>query len=132
MCGYLYAATSVILVTFAQLAMKWGMTQMPAVHDWSLAWTFVQNFIGPIVFVCLGLLAYLLSMISWMAALNSLSLNRAYPLLSISYGLVYVLAIMLPGFNESFSLVRSLGVCLIVAGVVLIHWHSSSNLEKPD
>ena len=124
--GYWYASFSVILVTLAQLVMRWGMMHVPPVRQWSPSWLFVQTNMTSLGLVACGLLAYLLSMICWMAALNTLSLNRAYPLLSISYALVYLLAILLPGFNEAFSFIRSFGVCLIVAGVVVIHWQKST------
>lgn len=129
MRGYIYAACSVLLVTLAQLVMKWGMSHLSLGNEWQLNSSFIQSNINSIGYVCSGLLAYALSMVCWMAALNTLALNRAYPLLSISYGLVYLLAIFLPGFNETFSLIRSLGVCLIVAGVVLIHWQKTPHLE---
>ena len=54
-------------------------------------------------------------------ALRDLPLGRAYSLLSISYALVYLLAASLPLFNESFSFTKSLGVALVMLGVITIN-----------
>jgi len=116
--GYLFAGFSVLLVTFAQLAMKWGMDHLPPL---SMEWLQFAMYWQAQCWVMAGIAAYVASLGCWMTALHSLPLNRAYPLLSISYGLVYVLAGALPIFAEHYSLLKSAGVLLIVAGVVLIN-----------
>ena len=72
-----------------------------------------------------AILAYGLSMLCWLLALRDLPLGRAYSLLSISYALVYLLAASLPLFNEDFSLSRSLGVALVILGVITINSRSN-------
>ena len=121
MRGYLFAGASIALVTCAQLAMKWGMVRLP---EWTALLEILhhlQLYLVPLAAVAAGILGYVLSMACWMAALHDLPLNKAYPLLSLSYGLVYVLAGSLPWFDEGYSLLRSLGVTLIVLGVALIN-----------
>ncbi|WP_241802020.1 4-amino-4-deoxy-L-arabinose-phosphoundecaprenol flippase subunit ArnF [Pseudomonas corrugata] len=68
-----------------------------------------------------AIFAYALSMLCWLVALRDLPLGRAYSLLSISYALVYLLAAALPLFNEGFSLSKSLGVTLVILGVLTIN-----------
>ena len=127
--GYGFAAASILLVTFAQLAMKWGMSQLPAP---GLAWLDIATHWMPEIWVLAGIGAYAASLGCWMMALHSLPLNRAYPLLSISYGLVYLLAGIMPFLHEHYSLVKTLGVVLIVAGVVLINTRPSSAADNRD
>ena len=119
--GYVFAALSIVLTTYAQLAMKWGMSHLPPVQDLLATLLHWPEHLGMLALVFSGLCGYVASMGCWMAALHSLPLNRAYPLLSISYALVYVTAGALPWFDEPYSMVRSLGVALIVAGVALIN-----------
>lgn len=121
MRGYLFAGSSIALVTCAQLAMKWGMIRLPELAGMAAILTHPAPYVGALAAVLAGIAAYGLSLGCWMAALNDLPLNRAYPLLSLSYGLVYILAGALPWFNEGYSLSRSLGVALIVLGVALIN-----------
>ena len=123
--GYFLAAMSVILASFAQLSMKWGMSHLPQPD----AGTFVgmQNFFSylndakmELLFVSLGIFAYAMSMLLWLLTLGLLPLNKAYPLLSVSYVLVYIATVILPWFNQAFSLAQCGGVILITFGVLLI------------
>jgi undecaprenyl phosphate-alpha-L-ara4N flippase subunit ArnF len=68
-------------------------------------------------------------MLSWLLALRDLPLGRAYSLLSISYALVYLLAASLPLFHEDFSLSKSLGVALVILGVITINSRPASAPE---
>jgi undecaprenyl phosphate-alpha-L-ara4N flippase subunit ArnF len=116
--GITFDLGSVLLVSAAQLAMRWSMTRLPAPEHWlhidSLDW-------GALSVVIAAIFAYALSMLCWLAALRDLPLGRAYSLLSISYALVYLLAASLPLFNESFSFSKSLGVALVMLGVITIN-----------
>ncbi len=94
------------------------MTRLPVPEQWlhidSLDWL-------ALAVVIAAIFAYALSMLCWLAALRDLPLGRAYSLLSISYALVYLLAASLPLFNESFSFTKSLGVALVMLGVITIN-----------
>lgn len=116
--GYVWGIASVLLVSVAQLLMKWGMMQLPPL---SLSMTLpTAESLTPLLAVAAGVAGYGLSMLCWLMALRTLALSRAYPLLSISYALVYLAAVALPWFNESASLPKSLGTLLILLGVWLI------------
>lgn len=96
--GYLWALCSVLLVSGAQLAMKWAVMQFPQA-TFELAFltaVLFDNLPGLLVLFC-GLLAYALSMLCWFLALRRIPLSKAYPLLSLSYVLVWAAAIVLPG-----------------------------------
>lgn len=115
--GLTFALGSVLLVSVAQLGMRWSMTRLPSPEHW------LSTPVDPtaVVVVLTAILAYGLSMLSWLAALRDVPLARAYSLLSISYVLVYLLAAALPAFNEDFSLFKSLGVALVILGVITIN-----------
>lgn len=116
--GILFALASVLLVSMAQLSMRWSMTRLPRPDQW-LAVPSVDSVALAVVLA--AIFAYALSMLCWLAALRDLPLGRAYSLLSISYALVYLLAASLPLFNESFSFSKSLGVALVMLGVITIN-----------
>ncbi|AWA39759.1 4-amino-4-deoxy-L-arabinose-phosphoundecaprenol flippase subunit ArnF [Pseudomonas sp. 22105] len=116
--GIFFALASVLLVSGAQLSMRWSMTRLPRPDQW-LAMPSVDSV--ALVVVLAAIFAYALSMLCWLAALRDLPLGRAYSLLSISYALVYLLAASLPLFNESFSFSKSLGVALVMLGVITIN-----------
>ncbi|PKE30248.1 4-amino-4-deoxy-L-arabinose-phospho-UDP flippase [Rahnella sp. AA] len=121
MKGYLWGAGSVLLVTAAQLLMKWGMVQIPSFSLSVIDVPFIISHLNALVAVFMGLCGYAFSMGCWFFALRYLPLNRAYTLLSLSYALVYIAAVTLPWFNESISLSKTLGGLLILSGVWVIH-----------
>lgn len=116
--GILFALASVLLVSVAQLSMRWSMTRLPRPDQW-LSVPSVDSVALAVVLA--AIFAYALSMLCWLAALRDLPLGRAYSLLSISYALVYLLAASLPLFNETFSLSKTIGVALVILGVITIN-----------
>ncbi|MFJ2709284.1 MULTISPECIES: 4-amino-4-deoxy-L-arabinose-phosphoundecaprenol flippase subunit ArnF [unclassified Pseudomonas] len=119
--GISFALGSVLLVSGAQLGMRWSMTRLPQPEQWLSALSAGSVDLSALAVVLAAILAYALSMLCWLAALRDLPLGRAYSLLSISYALVYLLAASLPLFNESFSYSKSLGVALVMLGVITIN-----------
>ncbi|WIE47229.1 4-amino-4-deoxy-L-arabinose-phosphoundecaprenol flippase subunit ArnF [Pseudomonas sp. GM17] len=119
--GFTFAMGSVLLVSAAQLGMRWSMTRLPVPVDWLAALSGGQVDLLALGVVLAAILAYVLSMLCWLLALRDLPLGRAYSLLSVSYALVYLLAASLPLFNEPFSLSKTLGVALVILGVITIN-----------
>ncbi|MCK9813773.1 4-amino-4-deoxy-L-arabinose-phosphoundecaprenol flippase subunit ArnF [Pseudomonas sp. MAFF 302046] len=121
--GFTFALGSVALVSAAQLGMRWSMTRLPAPAQWleALSGGSLDLAALGLVLVLAAIGAYALSMLCWLLALRDVPLGRAYSLLSISYALVYLLAAALPAFNEPFSLSKSLGVALVILGVIVIN-----------
>jgi undecaprenyl phosphate-alpha-L-ara4N flippase subunit ArnF len=123
--GITFALGSVLLVSTAQLAMRWSMSRLPSPEQLFSA----HIDLAAVAVVMASILAYGLSMLSWLLALRDLPLGRAYSLLSISYALVYLLAASLPLFHEGFSLSKSLGVALVILGVITINSRPASAPE---
>ncbi|MEG8232588.1 4-amino-4-deoxy-L-arabinose-phosphoundecaprenol flippase subunit ArnF [Pseudomonas orientalis] len=124
--GFALALGSVGLVSAAQLGMRWSMTRLPLPDRWLDALSSASIDLNALGVVILAIIAYALSMLCWLGALKHLPLGRAYSLLSISYALVYLLAACLPVFNEHFSLSKTLGVALVILGVLVINSRRAS------
>jgi undecaprenyl phosphate-alpha-L-ara4N flippase subunit ArnF len=126
----LLLSCSIVLSACAQLLMKAGMLALAGGAGGSLMQllqtamrdTAVSGFIGA------GLLCYALSMLAWMLALTGYRLSIAYPMLGISYVLVYLGAIIWERIGEEFSMVRSAGIVLVLIGVVLVN-HKDQNAD---
>ena len=73
-----------------------------------------------------GLSCYAVSMGCWIFALKQLPLSIAYPLLSLSYVLVYLGAVYLPGLQESVSVIKNIGILCILAGLALVLYQQKS------
>lgn len=118
--GASLALASVALVSAAQLGMRWSMTRLPLPQDWRPGLVASLD-LPALAVLAAGVLAYALSLLCWMGALRHLPLGRAYALLSLSYVLVYLGSVLLPGFDGELTLERSLGVLLVVLGVLTIN-----------
>ncbi len=118
--GWAWGLASVLLISAAQPLMKWGMVQLPSTLPGDIA-GIVAIPKPALLAVGGGLACYGISMFCWFFALRDLPLNRAYPLLSLSYVLVYLVAVLLPCFHEPASTVKTLGNTLILVGIWLIY-----------
>lgn len=122
MKGFLLAMGSILLVSVAQLVLRAVMVRLPSVAvllspQWQQHGTLLLLLL---LLLCAGLCAYGVSMLCWMLALRYLPLNRLYPLLSLSYVVVWLAAITLPSLGESFRWSSLAGVTLIVCGLLCI------------
>jgi undecaprenyl phosphate-alpha-L-ara4N flippase subunit ArnF len=103
--------------------MKAGMQELHAVRD-ALVDPVGLNAMGPlrgpIAWTVGGLLAYVVSLMSWLAVLVRYPLSFAYPMLSLSYVLVYAGAAYWPLLSETATASRTLGTLLILMGVSLV------------
>ncbi|WP_434998958.1 4-amino-4-deoxy-L-arabinose-phosphoundecaprenol flippase subunit ArnF [Pectobacterium brasiliense] len=125
--GYVWALGSIALASIAQVLMKSGMLALPSISlaHWPSLSTLLSGW--PAVAVLFGMLCYGLSMVCWFMVLRYLPLSRAYPLISLSYAVVYLAAVFLPWLNEPMSLRKNLGVLIILLGV----WLVSRNAQTP-
>ncbi|AOR59640.1 4-amino-4-deoxy-L-arabinose-phosphoundecaprenol flippase subunit ArnF [Pectobacterium parmentieri] len=119
--GYVWALVSIVLASAAQVLMKSGMLALPIISmaHWSSLSTLPVGW--PAVAVLVGIVCYGLSMVCWFVVLRYLPLSRAYPLISLSYAVVYLAAVFLPWLNEPMSLRKNFGVLVILLGVWLIN-----------
>ena len=130
--GTILAMTSVVLVSSAQLGMRWGMSRLPSPGQWLDMQTWSPIDFSAIAVIAVSIMAYALSMLAWLLALRDLPLSRAYSLLAVSYPLVYTLAALLPFFHETFTVSKTVGVTLIVAGVLIINLRRISGPQTKD
>ncbi len=84
-----------------------------------------------LMFLIIGVSLYLISCFCWIVALQRFELGFAYPVLSLGYILVY-LGAAIPPFSESLSVSKTLGVLLIVTGVVISSQGSASQFARDD
>jgi undecaprenyl phosphate-alpha-L-ara4N flippase subunit ArnF len=121
--GFLFAIASVVLVSAAQLLMKWAMTDFTITTEMlvdPLAILDRLSLLHVVLPLGMGIMCYGVSVLCWMGALARLPLSLAYPLLSLSYPLVYLGALLLPFLHETLNLQRMMAIMLIMLGVMLL------------
>jgi len=118
--GVAALAASIVLSALGQLAMKNGMRHLHLAGADEITWPITSPAVRAAVFwTVVGLAAYGTSLLAWLAVLVRYRLSYAYPLLALSYVLVYVGATHWPQLLEPATPARTIGTLLILAGVAL-------------
>lgn len=118
---YRYVLLSILLGVLAQLFMKQGVLGMD--DKWlSMAMQGVLSSLSvmPVLSILLGAFLYFMAMVSWVYALRNVALSKAYPLLSFSYPLVCLGAVVWPGINEDVNITSMIGIVLITVGALIV------------
>jgi undecaprenyl phosphate-alpha-L-ara4N flippase subunit ArnF len=130
---YVYVAlagASIVLTAAGQLGMKAGMR---ALADLDTP-PGLENvlFTQVTLWTAAGLCCYCLSMLAWLTVLSRYPLSLMYPLLSLSYVLVYLGATHWSMLMEPASMTRSVGTVLIALGVAMVSMSGrpTSSLEE--
>lgn len=117
MKSYLLLAATVGFTVYAQIVLKWRVTQLAAAPAdlaprlrWAIA--FVTT---PWVLTCFG--SGLLAFVTWSAVLREAPLSRAYPFMGLSFILVAWLSSLF--FGEELTVSKLLGTVLVAVGVVV-------------
>jgi multidrug transporter EmrE-like cation transporter len=109
---------SAFINTAAQLLLKAGMNR---IGGFNFSWANI----GPISlqvatnpFILSGLVVYVFAVVVWLLVLSRTEVSVAYPLVSIAYIINAVAAYYI--FGEDFSLMKMLGIGVIIFGVYLL------------
>jgi multidrug transporter EmrE-like cation transporter len=116
MMGYLYISGTVVFIVYSQLIIKWRITKfgtLPETFTNKVVFL-VKSIFDP--FIMSGVISAFIASLLWMAAMTKFELSHAYPIIIGGLAiLTSIFAIIL--FNESFGLMKIIGLTLIVAGL---------------
>lgn len=117
--GLMWGLFSVIIASAAQLSTGFAASHLPPMTH---LWDFIATLLAfgtdaDTVTRAAGLSAF---RFCWYKTLHILALSKAYALLSMSYVLVWIASMVLPGWEGTFSLKALLGVACIMSGLMLI------------
>ncbi|MBD7973435.1 4-amino-4-deoxy-L-arabinose-phospho-UDP flippase [Escherichia whittamii] len=118
--GLMWGLFSVIIASAAQLSLGFAASHLPPMTQ---LWDFIAALLAfdfGARMLIVGLVGYLISVFCWYKALHRLALSKAYALLSMSYVLVWIASMVLPGWEGTFSVKALLGVASIMGGLTLI------------
>lgn len=106
---YIFLAINIVFLATGQMLWKLGMSKMEGFN-------IVNIILNPYI-IC-GVVLYGLATLLWLYVLSKEELSLVYPLQSITYVLGTILAIYM--FHENVSLVRWMGIAIIVLGASLV------------
>jgi len=116
--GYLYILGTIAFTVYGQLIIKWKVDQQGSLPD---------VFIDKLIFllqllmnpwILSGLFSAFLAALCWMAAMTKFDISYAYPFMSISFVLVFLLSAIY--FNEPISIQKALGMSFVVLGIIIM------------
>ena len=109
---------AVVLTSYAQVIVKWRVNLAgPLPVDLTKkALFFTALLFDP--WVLSGWLGALLAGLLWMAAMTRLELSFAYPFVSLSFVLVFIFSALL--FHETITMLKVLGMLLIITGIIVV------------
>jgi multidrug transporter EmrE-like cation transporter len=109
---FFFVFLTVFSTVVSQILFKYGVRDLVFTHSLTSIQTLLNGY------VLGGLLFSLVSIVSWLLALSKLSLGQAYPFMSLSFPLVLVFSMYL--FGEQISMLRWIGIALIVSGLIVM------------
>jgi uncharacterized membrane protein len=77
---------------------------------------FARALVDP--FIILSMILTLMAGILWMGALKKFELSYAYPFISLSFVLIFILSIIF--FREAITVNKIVGLVMIVIGIIIL------------
>lgn len=114
--GFILIVVSVTLSAFGQVSFKIGVDRAGGSDAQTALGTVMSMLFSPMVLV--GLALYAIGTVFWLLALKHMDLSLAYPFVALSF--IVVVAIGVLGLGEPFNLVKLAGLCLIIAGILVL------------
>lgn len=113
----------VLMGSFGQIYMKKGLKESGGLQlNQILSWRFFSTVFQPHVFI--GLALYIGASVLWLVVLSKADVSFAYPLIALGYVVTAILArVYFPIIgleSENISLMRWMGIMLILGGVALV------------
>ena len=109
--------TSIAMGAFGQIWIKKGLNSLANLDfSGSLVGAYLRIFLSPYVFA--GLTIYGLGVFFWVYGLSKVNLSFAFPFVSLSYVLVFLLSWWMLG--EQIPTIRWVGLATICVGVLIV------------
>jgi multidrug transporter EmrE-like cation transporter len=117
--AYLYIFICISFTVYGQLVLKWRVglvDQMPTPILRKLR--FLIELVISDFYIISGFLAAFLASLFWMAAIEKLALNVAYPFMSLTF--VFVMIGSAIFFGENLDIYKIIGTALILVGLGVV------------
>ena len=116
---YLYIFGTLFFTVYGQIILKWRIGKLGWHPNMEGIGAAVVNYLrflfDPLIFS--GFISAFVASVFWMLAMTKFEITQAYPFMSISPALVFILGIWLLG--ETFSWGKVIGLALIIIGVIV-------------
>jgi len=115
---YLYIAGTILFTVYGQMILKWRIIKL----NWSMIEgkpvekiiCYLKLLFDPFVFS--GFLSAFIASICWTMAMTKFEITKAYPFMSISPAIVFLLGVFF--LKETFTIGKVIGLVLIILGTI--------------
>lgn len=113
----MYIALTIGFTVYGQLILKWRIDQIGNLPDQTVSKliAIITLLIDP--FILSGLLSAFIASLFWMATMIKFDISYAYPFMSLSFALVFLLSAFL--FAEPVTIQKVVGLAFIVVGIFI-------------
>lgn len=120
MGNYIYILCTIIFTVYGQIVLKWRISDLGL--EVSQEMSFIEKLIVLVKlvfdpFIFSGFVSAFVASIFWMGAMSKFEITHAYPFMSLSPALVFLIGVILLG--ETFTIGKLIGLVLIIAGIVI-------------
>lgn len=118
--GYLFLAVALVLNATANILLKIGAAQLGGLDEPNLVRRLITNYYLPA-----GLSVFALNVVFYVLALTRLNLSVAYPIM-MAGGVVIIVAASILLLHETLTIRQTLGLLLLIVGIVLVAERSTA------
>ncbi|HET7628498.1 MAG TPA: EamA family transporter [Bacillales bacterium] len=113
--GYLYIFGTICFTVYGQIILKWRIRTYGSLpQDFGQKLMFLLRLLlDPLILS--GFVSAFVASLFWMAAMTKFNISYAYPFMSLSFVLVFLLSVVL--FREPVTAYKLIGLGLIVLGI---------------
>ncbi|GAA3402974.1 EamA family transporter [Paenibacillus hodogayensis] len=115
--GYFYIIGTILFTVYGQLIIKWRVGRYGALPETLIEKLRFLVKVFSDIYILSGFLSAFVASVLWIGAMTKFEISYAYPFMSLSFVLVFFSSIFL--FNESISLLKVVGLLIIVLGVII-------------
>lgn len=115
--GYLYIFSTIFFTVYGQIMLKWRISKYGSLPTdfGDKALFLIKLLLDPLVLS--GFVSAFIASMFWMAAMTKFDISYAYPFMSLSFVLVFLLSMVL--FHEPANIYKVAGLCLIILGIIV-------------
>lgn len=117
MMNYLYIFGCIIFTVYGQIILKWRMSLKPPIPKVlpEITIYLLNIFLDP--YILSAFLAAFIASLFWIVAMTKFEISTAYPFMSLSFVLVFILS----GFflGETISIGKIIGLAFILIGLII-------------
>ena len=118
MKSYLYIASTILFTVYGQIILKWRIKTL----NWTMTdGAFIEKikcYLGLLFdpFILSGFVSAFVASICWTMAMSKFEITTAYPFMSLSPAIVFLLGVFV--LNETFTIGKVVGLVLIILGTI--------------